>query len=92
MLNKAFSNPKFFGAFAVLFAVSTFINTTGFQVEPRPAIQASPTMPPDPWTEPPVQKASPTMPPDPWTEPPVLKASPTMPPDPWTEPPVNKTR
>ena len=92
MLNKAFSSPKFFGAVAVLFALSTVMNVSGLSVQPRPGLQASPTIPPDPWNEPPVQKASPTIPPDPWNEPPVLKASPTIPPDPWNEPPVNKAR
>jgi hypothetical protein len=71
-MKQLLSSPKFFAASAVLFVLSTFVNAAApgdvrFPVE-RPS--ASPTMPPSPWDEPPVQKASPTMPPSPWDEPP----------------------
>jgi hypothetical protein len=72
-MKSTFSNPKFFGAVAVLFAVSTLFNVGSFGNGATPMIErpsASPTMPPSPWDEPPVQKASPTMPPSPWDEPP----------------------
>jgi hypothetical protein len=72
-MKRTLENPKFFGAIAVLFALSTFVNAAVVSSSNSPVMErpsASPTMPPSPWDEPPVQKASPTMPPSPWDEPP----------------------
>ena len=73
------SNWKLAVAAGVLFSVTAVMNvqagatpTVGGTTSLLPApvqMKTSPTLPPDPWTEPLPVFTSPTLPPDPWTEP-----------------------
>jgi hypothetical protein len=66
-MSSVFGNPKVFFAASMLFAVATLANLSrGNSLPVNPVLstpydldsdklKASPTMPPDPWTEPPVQ-------------------------------------
>ncbi len=109
-MKRLLESPKLFAVAAILFAIATFVNVGTMNASQDidsvlplvdSSFQASPTMPPDPWGDPPALtraqgiSASPTMPPDPWGDPPAailarshgISASPTMPPDPWGDPP-----
>ena len=66
-MSKALSNPAFFAAAAVLFAVASFANTSG-------AVSTSLVINPDKTMAPIEMKSSGTLPPDPWTPPPAMIA------------------
>ena len=69
-MSKALANPKLFAAAGLLFAVATIVNATaastcpygnsGLSLSPAEKIapaetKSSPTIPPDPWTNPPTR-------------------------------------
>ena len=76
-----FKSPKLVLAAGLMFSAAAAWNTaaghpptiggtSSLGIEKASQLQSSPTLPPDPWTEPARDvQSSPTLPPDPWTEP-----------------------
>ncbi|MGP8247899.1 MAG: hypothetical protein ACLQVN_25720 [Bryobacteraceae bacterium] len=84
-MRRLFEHRLVWGVACAFFAMALALNaSTGAAKVPgsiRLAVNAGPTLPPDPWDSLTVN-AGPTLPPDPWDSL-AVNAGPTLPPDPW---------